>query len=84
MKVMVALPDAAEDPAVRVTVCAVPGVKVSAAGLAVTPDGSPATATLTVPVKPFCEAAFRVTVWPAPPAVSVTVAGVEVSEKFGD
>jgi hypothetical protein len=84
VKVMVALPDAAEDAAVSVTVCAVPGVKVGVAGLAVTPDGSPATETLTVPVKPFCGAAFTLTAWPAPPAVSVTVAGVEVSEKFGD
>jgi hypothetical protein len=80
--VMVALPDAADDAAVIVTVCAVPGVRVNVAGLAVTPDGSPATVTVTVPVKPFCGAAFTLMVWPAPPAVSVTVAGVDVSEKF--
>jgi hypothetical protein len=81
VKVTVALPDAAEDAAVSVTVCGVPGIKVNVAGLAVTPDGSPATVTLTVPVKPFCAAAFTLTVWPIPPAVSVTVAGVDVSKK---
>ena len=59
---MVALPDAADDAAVIVTVCAVPGVRVNVAGLAVTPDGSPATVTVTVPVKPFCGAAFTLMV----------------------
>jgi hypothetical protein len=78
---MVALPDAADDAAVSVTVCAVPGIRVKVAGLGVTPEGRPATVTLTVPVKPFCGAAFTLIVWPAPPAVRVTVAGVDVSEK---
>jgi hypothetical protein len=81
LKVTVALLPAAEDAAVRVTVCAVPGIKVNVNGLAVTPDGSPATVTLTVPVKPFCAAAFTLTVWPMAPALSVTEAGVDVSEK---
>jgi hypothetical protein len=81
--VTVALPAAADDAAVSVTVCAVPGSKVNVAGLAVTPDGRPVTVTLTVPLKPFCGTAFMLTVWPAPPAVSVTVAGVGVSEKSG-
>ena len=78
-----ALPAAAEEPAVSVTFCAVPGVNVSVAGCAVTPDGKPVTATLTMFTKPLAGAAFTLIVCPGPPATSVTVAGEEVSEKSG-
>jgi hypothetical protein len=81
VKLTVAVAAPALDAAVNVVLCAVPGTSESVAGLAVTPDGSPATVTLTVPVKPFCAAAFTLTVWPMAPTVRVTVAGVDVSEK---
>jgi hypothetical protein len=82
-KVTVTLPAAAIEAAVSVTFCAVPGINVSVAGLADTPVGSPVIATITVPVKPFIGTAFTLICCPAPPATSVTFAGVEVSEKPG-
>jgi hypothetical protein len=81
VNVTVALPATAVDAAVSVTFCAVPGADVSVAGLAVTPLGSPLTATVTIPVKPFAGTALTLICWPVPPETSVTVAGVEVSEK---
>jgi hypothetical protein len=53
----VALPAAAAEDAVSAKLCAVPGVNVSVAGFAVTPEGSPVIATITVPVKPFSASA---------------------------
>jgi hypothetical protein len=58
VSVTVALPVAAAEAAVSVTFCAVPGVNVSVAGFAVTPVGSPVTATATIPVKPFAGTAL--------------------------
>jgi hypothetical protein len=81
LRVSVALPAAAVDAAVSVTLCAVPGVSVSVAGLAVTPVGSPLIESATFPVKPFAGTAFTLICFPAPPAVRATVAGVAVNEK---
>jgi hypothetical protein len=72
------LPAAALAPAVTVTVCAVPGVKLSVAGVTVTPVGSPAIATLTIPVKPLAGVAFTLICCPVPPGTSEMLAGVAV------
>jgi hypothetical protein len=61
----------------------VPGVRLKAVGLAVTPVGSPLTVTLTVPVNPFCAVAVTLTGAAPPPGVKVIVAGEDVSEKSG-
>jgi hypothetical protein len=82
-RVMVALPAAAEEAAERVTVWAVPGVRVRVAGCAVTPLGRPVMVTATLEVKPFSGAAFTLMVWLGPPAVSAMVAGVAEREKSG-
>jgi hypothetical protein len=82
VKVTEALPAAAVEAAVRVTFCAVPGVNASVAGLAVTPEGSPAIVTATIPAKPFAGIAFTLICCPWPPATIAAVAGVAVSEKF--
>jgi len=81
VKVIVALPAAAVEAAVSVIFCAVPGAKVSVAGLVVTPVGSPLIATVTIPVKPLTGAAFTLICCPAPPATSVTDPGADVSVK---
>ena len=49
-KVTVAFPTVAFAAAVRVMFCAVPGVRLSVDGLAVTPAGRPLTFTFTVPL----------------------------------
>jgi hypothetical protein len=64
-----------------VIVCAVPGTSVSEAGCAVTPVGSPETATVTDPVKPLAGVALTLTGSPVPPATIAMVAGEEVSVK---
>jgi hypothetical protein len=69
--------------AVRLVLCAVPGTSESEAGLAVTPEGSPLMVTATVPAKPLEGTAFTLTCCPGLPAVSVTVAGVNVRVKSG-
>jgi len=46
---------AASEPAVRVVLCAAPGVRIRADGCAVTPVGRPAMVRVIVPVKPFME-----------------------------
>src|SRR6266566_4806220 len=81
VKVTMALPAAALAPAVTVTVCAVPGVKLSDAGCAVTPTGSPAIATFTIPVKPLTGTAFTLICCPAPPGTTEMLAGVAVRVK---
>ena len=58
LKVSVALPAAAEDAALMVTLCPAPGVSLSDDGWAVTPAGSPVTATVTVPEKVLRDAAL--------------------------
>jgi hypothetical protein len=77
----VALPAAAVAAAVRVTVWAVPGVKVSVAGLAVTPLGSPVMATATVLVKELTAVARTLTFEPVAPATRDTDAGETEREK---
>ena len=82
-KVRVALPAAAVEAAVIVTFWAVPGVSVNAAGVAVTPAGSPARATATVPEKPLTALAVTLMGTPAAPAVRLKDAGDAVSVKSG-
>jgi hypothetical protein len=81
VKVTMALPAAAIAPAVTVTVWAVPGVKLSVAGCAVTPMGSPAIATFTIPVKPLAGTAFTLICCPPPPGTSGMLVGVAVRVK---
>jgi hypothetical protein len=81
IRVNVALPAAALAAAVTVTLCAAPGVRVSVAGCAVTPAGSPVIATVTVPAKPLAAAAFTLIACPVPPGTSVMFAGVAATEK---
>ena len=76
-----ALPATALAEAVTITVCAVPGVKLNVAGCAVTPLGSPAIATFTVPVNPFAGTAFTLICCPPPPGTSETLAGEAVRLK---
>jgi hypothetical protein len=81
VKATVSADATAVDAAVSVVLCAVPGVRVSVGGFAVTLVGSPLIATVTVPVKPFTGTTFTLTCCPGLPATSVTVAGSVVSEK---
>jgi hypothetical protein len=81
VRVNIALPAAALPAAVTVTFCAVPGVRVSVAGCAVTPVGSPAIATPTIPAKPFAGMALTLICCPAPPGTSMMFAGEEVRVK---
>jgi hypothetical protein len=81
VSINVALPATAAAPAVKVTLCAVPGVSVSIAGCAITPLGNPVIATVIDWVKPFTGIAFTLICCPAPPAASVIVAGIEDKEK---
>ena len=83
VRVMALLPATAVDAAVRVTFCKAPGVRVKAAGLAVTPAGSPVTVTETVPVKEFRAVALTCTAEPVAPAVKDSDVGATESEKSG-
>jgi hypothetical protein len=83
VKTKLALPGWALLPAVSVTLCGVPGVRESVAGLAVTPAGNPLSATLVVPVNPLIAVAVSCTGCPVPPAVRLRAAGVTASEKSG-
>jgi hypothetical protein len=80
VNVMVALLLGAFGSAVRVTFCDVPGVRFSVEGVTVTPAGSPATATLTIPLNPFVPATLTVTPC-ADPAAMGTVSGATVNVK---
>lgn len=81
-KEIVAVDEPALEAAVRVRVCAVPGVSVRVEGLAVTPAGRPVSATETADEKPFAGVAFTETVCLAPAAI-VAVEGVAVRVKSG-
>ncbi|WP_236657408.1 hypothetical protein [Acidisarcina polymorpha] len=83
VKVMVAAPATAVEAAVSVMVWAAPGVKLTVAGVNVTPAGSPAAVTATGPVKPFSAAAATLIAVPVAPDVNVTVAGVAAKVKSG-
>ncbi len=78
VSVTVAEPATVVEAAFKVIVWALPGVRVSAEGLAVTPAGSPETATLTVPVNDPAALA-RTDMVADPPGASDTVAGVALS-----
>jgi hypothetical protein len=83
VKVTDAVDATAVEAAVNVMLCAVPGVSVSAAGLAVAPEGSPVIATATVLLNEFTALASTLTFAPVAPAVMVSEVGESVSEKFG-
>jgi hypothetical protein len=83
VKVMAGVEAAALDAAVSVTLCAVPAVNVSVAGLAVTPEGSPVIATATAPLKEFTAVASTLIWPPVAPAVIVSDVGDTVSVKSG-
>lgn len=78
------LPTAADEAAVMIALCVVPGVRFKEAGFAVTPAGRPAMATFTVPVKPFTAVALTLSVEPAAPAVRLSEAGDTANVKSGD
>jgi len=81
LNVTVALPTAAFEAAMRVTFSGVPGLRVSAAGDALTPAGRPLIATATGELKPFPPVTIRVTGCPVAPAVSFRLAGTAVRVK---
>lgn len=81
MSVNIAVPAAALVAAVRVMFCDIPGVSVSVAGCALTPDDNPEIATETVPANPFVGEATTLICWAGPPGIRVRVAGVEVRVK---
>jgi hypothetical protein len=83
VKVTVAVVAAEFAAAVRVKLCGVPGVRVSEAGRAVTPAGSPVMVILTDPLKEFNSVAVTLTGDPAAPAVTVSMGGETASEKSG-
>jgi hypothetical protein len=74
---------AAVSAAERVVFGAVPGVRVSVAGLAVTPGGRPVIATATVLANPFVAAAVTLRGDPIVPAVIVMAAGDTPRVKSG-
>jgi hypothetical protein len=81
--VNVAVPDPAAVPAaaVRLRVAAVPGVRVSEEGCAVTPEGSPVIATDTLAEKPLTAVANTETVAAVPFDGKLTEVGMTASEK---
>ncbi len=81
VSVIVAVPAAAEDPAVSVKVWAAPGVRVKVDGLAVTPAGSPLRETLTLPENPLSAVAVTEMACPVAPAVRLRVDGEAVRLK---
>jgi hypothetical protein len=83
VNVMVELPVTAFDAAVRVTLCAMPGVSVNVAGLAVTPAGSPLSKTFTLAVNPLTAVAVTVIACPFAPAVNARLPGATAREKSG-
>jgi hypothetical protein len=82
-KLMVAVPGAEVQAAVRVIFCAAPGVRLKVEGDNVTPEGIPAAETDTVPEKLLSAFAITLIACPAPPEVRVAVEGETVTEKFG-
>ena len=69
--------------AVKVTLCATPGVRANVAGFAVTPAGRPVIATVTVPVNEFSAAAVTLTCEPTAPGVRVNDVGDADNVKSG-
>jgi hypothetical protein len=83
VKVTVEVEAPAEDAADRIVLCAVPGVRVSEAGFAVIPEGSPVIAILTELVNPLDAVALMLIVAPVAPAVTVDAVGATDSVKSG-
>jgi hypothetical protein len=83
VNVTVAAPVEAVVLAASVTFCAVPGVSVGDAGLAVTPAGKPAIPMTTGEAKPFIAVACKASAVPVVPSTSVCDVGVTVREKSG-
>jgi hypothetical protein len=83
VSVTVAEPLATTVSAVKVTFCAAPAIKVSAAGFAVTPAGNPLSATVTGEVNPFIALALTLTDCPLAPALTEVVAGETPRVKSG-
>jgi hypothetical protein len=69
--------------AVKVTFCATPAARVSVPGFAVTPAGSPLSATATGALNPFSALAVTLTDWPGAPPVSEAVVGEALRVKSG-
>jgi hypothetical protein len=67
----------------RAICCEIPGVRVSVAGDAITPAGSPLTETLIAPENPLKAVAVSVTCCALPPAVTFSVATLAENEKSG-
>jgi hypothetical protein len=84
VKVTVAEPPIAALLAVKVMFCAVPAVKVSVAGVAVTPAGNPLSATVTGAENPFIALAVTLTGAPAAPPITEAVVGETPREKSGE
>jgi hypothetical protein len=81
VRVSVALPAAAVVAAVIVTFCAIPGVRVSVAGCAITPASSPVIATVTIPVNPLAATSSTLICCVAPPGTSVRLDGIKPRAK---
>ena len=75
-------PGAAVAVALMVMFCAVPGMRLSVVGFAVTPDGRPVIATATVPVKAFKAEAVTLSE-PVAPGITVRVVGDTARAKSG-
>lgn len=83
VKLTVAVAAPALDAAVKVVLCAAPGVSESVAGLAVTPLGRPVMAMATVLLKELTAVARTLTFEPLSPATSAADVGETESEKLG-
>jgi hypothetical protein len=79
----VVVPDVALAVALMVMFCAVPGVRLSVAGFAVTPGGRPVIATAIVPVNAFKAVAVTLSCEPAAPAIRGRVDGETARVKSG-
>jgi hypothetical protein len=83
VKVMVVVGDGTLAAAANVMICGVPGVRLSVAGEAVTPVGSPDSETETIPLNAFREFTSTKICAPAAPIMIVAEVGVTLSEKSG-
>jgi len=81
VKVSVADPGLADEEAVSVKLCGVPGVSVRVEGVAVTPAGKPLRLRVTGLLKLFVDEAVTLACCPAPPMERVKLAGVAEREK---
>jgi hypothetical protein len=84
VNVMVGAEDATLDAAESVVVCGVPGARLSVAGVAVTPVGSPETETETMPLNEFMAFAVNEICAPGAPLTMVAEAGDALREKSAE